>query len=131
MTYLGCDTLDHLCELKFNATAVLPETKELLVSGAKSKDGSCGFLPSYKSAFLLYQQDQHLQNRVPEKMKIAFNSDNALVLLPTNMFMLVWKRCVCVCVGVVVVGGIEGDVGGSIAEVRKCSNYSRGSVSDL
>lgn len=130
MTYLGCDTLDHLCELKFNATAVLPETKELLVSGAKSKDGSCGFLLSYKSAFLLYQQDQHLQNRVPEKMKIAFNSDNALVLLPTNMFMLVWKRCVCVCV-VVVVGGIEGDVGGSIAEVRKCSNYSRGSVSDL
>lgn len=105
LTYLGCDTLDHLCELKFNATAVLPETKELLVSGAKSKDGSCGFLPSYKSAFLLYQQDQHLQNLVPEKMKIAFNSDNALVLLPTNMFMLVWKRCVyvCVCVGVVVV----------------------------
>lgn len=131
MTYLGCDTLDHLCELKFNATAMSPETKELLVSGAKSKDGSCGFLPSYKSAFLLYQQDQHLQNPVPEKMKIAFNSDNALVLLPTDMFMFVWKRCVHVCVCWGGGGGTEGDVGGSIAEVRKCSNYSRGSVSDL
>lgn len=103
MTYLGCDTLDHLCELKFNATAVLPETKELLVSGVKSKDGSCGFLPSYKSAFLLYQQDQHLQNLVPEKMKIAFNSDNALVLLPTGLEEVC--VCVCVCVGVVVVVG--------------------------
>ncbi len=127
-TYFSRDTLDPHCDLKFNATVMSPETKELLLlcilfpcwQSAEWEMRTGNMFPSMIQRFgwkvhkpalchLISTRSAHFKRLNPEKMKTALSSHNTAVTVNacslTDMFMFVWKRCVCVCV---CVGGGDG-----------------------